>query len=73
MVVTEVGPDQPEVAHERAAVQHLMRRFDGFARGLSLHEAAPQQIVELVAAEMLMGTDEERLIEARTRMIEASV
>lgn len=60
-------------ACERYAIQHMMRRLDGFARGLGLSEAATQEIVEKVASEMLMRTDEERLIEARTRMIEASV
>jgi hypothetical protein len=65
--------DDPEAAHERAAVQHMMRRLDGFARGLGLDEATMRQIVERVAAEMLMRTDKERLIEARTRIIEASV
>jgi len=26
----------PEATHERATVQHMMRRLDRFARGLSL-------------------------------------
>lgn len=64
--------EDPEAAHVRAAIQHMMRRLDGFARGVGLDEAATRQIVEQVAVEMLMRTDEERLIEARTRLIEAS-
>lgn len=61
--------NDPEAAHERAAVQHMMRRLDGFARGLGLDEAATRQIVEQVVADMPVHTDEERLIEARARMI----
>ncbi|MCJ2021550.1 hypothetical protein MKK84_29745 [Methylobacterium sp. E-065] len=64
--------DDPEATHKRATVQHLMRRLDGFARGVGLDEVIMRQIVEKVVAEMRMRTDEERLIEARTRMIEAS-
>ena len=64
--------DEPKAAHERAAIQHMMRRLDGFARSVGLDEAAARGIVEKVAADMLMRTDEERVIEARTRMIEAS-
>lgn len=55
-----------------AAIQHMMRRLDGFARGLRLDEAATRQIVEKVVADMPVLTDEERLIAARMRMIEAS-
>lgn len=61
----------PEAAHERAAIQHMMRRLDGFARGLGLDEAATRQIVEGVLADMLVHTDEEGLAEARQRMITA--
>ncbi|MCJ2015942.1 hypothetical protein MKK84_00610 [Methylobacterium sp. E-065] len=64
--------DDPEATHERATVQHLMHRLDGFARGVGLDEAAARGIVEKVAAEMRTLTEEEGLIEARTRMIEAS-
>lgn len=64
--------ENPEAAHERAAIQHMMRRLDGFARGLDLDEAATRQIVEGVLADMLVHTDEERLAEARQRMIIAS-
>jgi hypothetical protein len=38
----------PEIAHERAAIQHMMRRLDGFARGLGLDEGTTGQIVEQV-------------------------
>ncbi len=61
--------DDPEAAHERAAIQHMMRRLDGFARGLGLDEAAARAIVERVYADMPVHTDEERLAEARRRMV----
>jgi hypothetical protein len=64
--------DDPEAAHQRAAIQHMMRRLDGFARGLGLDEAATRLIVEKVFADMPVHTDEERLTEARTRMLPAS-
>ena len=65
--------DDPEATYERDAIQYMMRRLDGFARGLGLNEANTRQIVEKVAADMLMRTDEEHLVEARTQMIETSV
>jgi len=47
----------------------MMRRLDGFARGRGLDEAAACQIVERVVLDMPVGSDEERLIEARMRMM----
>ena len=44
--------DNAEGAHERTAVQYMMRRLDGSARGLGLNEAAMCQIVERVVAYM---------------------
>ena len=64
--------DDPEAAHERAAIQHMMRRLDGFARGLGLDEAATRQIVETVFTDMPVHSDEERLVEARKQLIVAS-
>jgi len=61
-----------EATHERAATQYIMRRLDGFARGLGLDEAAARQIVEQVVADMPRHTDEERLDVARQHMIIAS-
>jgi hypothetical protein len=61
--------DDPEATHERKAIQHMMRRLDGFARGLGLDEATKRQIVEKVFADMPVHTDEDRLAEARARMI----
>jgi hypothetical protein len=49
-----------------------MRRLDGFARGLGLDGAITRAIVEKVAVDMLDQSDEERLAEARRRMIVAS-
>ncbi len=65
-------PANSNIKAEAAAIQRLMRRLDGFARGLGLDEPATRQIVEKVAADMPVRSDEERLIEARTRMMEAS-
>lgn len=42
------------------------------SRGLGLDEAATRRIVEEVAADMPIHSDEERMIEVRSRMIEAS-
>jgi len=64
--------DNPDAASERAAIQHMMRRLDGFARGLGLDEADTRRIVEKIAAEMPEQTDDERLDAARQRMIIAS-
>ena len=50
----------------------MMRRLDGFERGLGLNEVATRQIVEKVAGDMWPRTDEQRMIEARLRMIIAS-
>lgn len=55
-----------------AEPRHMMRRLDGFARVLGLDEAATRTIVEKVAAELPEHSDEERLAEARRRMIVAS-
>ena len=64
--------DDPEAAHERDAIQYMMRRLVGFARGLGLDKAVTRRIAELVAADMPVHTDEERLAAARQRMIMAS-
>ena len=64
--------DDPEVAHERDAIQYMMRRLDGFARGLGLGEATTRQIVEKVAADMLERSDEDRLETARQCLLAAA-
>nr|WP_042675578.1 hypothetical protein [Methylobacterium sp. B34] len=64
--------DNPEATHERAAVQFMMRRLDGFARGLGLDEAATRRIAEGVLTDLPVHRDEERLEVARQRMIIAS-
>jgi hypothetical protein len=63
--------EDPEATHERAAIQHMMRRLDGFARELALDEAAMRQIVERVTADMPLRTDEERVVEAQARLAAA--
>jgi len=55
-----------------AAAQRLIRRLDGFARGLGLEGAITRKIVEKVLADMPSRTDDERLMEARKRMLMAS-
>ena len=62
-----------EAPNQRAAIQHMMRRLDGFARGLGLDEAATRQVVERVVDDLPDQDSEELLIEARTRMILATV
>jgi hypothetical protein len=57
---------------DRATVQQMMRRLDGFARGLGLDEAITRTIVEKVVADMPGQPDEQCLAEARRRMIVAS-
>ncbi|MFB0492982.1 hypothetical protein ABIE45_005568 [Methylobacterium sp. OAE515] len=63
--------DDPEAPHERAAIQHMMRRLHGFAGGLGLDERATRHIAEGVAADMPIRTDEERVVEAQTRLAAA--
>lgn len=67
-----MNADAPETRGESTTIQHMMRRLNRFARGLGLDEATARQIVEKVAADMPVRTDEERMIEARLRMIVAS-
>lgn len=64
--------EESDQQHERAAIQHMMRRLDGFARGHGLDQAATRQIVEQVYADMPMHSVGERLEVARQRMIIAS-
>lgn len=63
---------EPSDTPDRAAVHRAMARLDGFARGLGLDEATTRTIVETVVADMPDQSDEERLAEARRRMIVAS-
>ena len=63
---------EPSDRPDRAAVHRAMARLDGFARGLGLDEATTRGIVEKVVADMPDQPDEERLAEARSRMIVAS-
>ena len=60
------------IERERSVIPHLMRCFDGFARGLGLDGTTTRGIVEEVVADMLGEPDEDRFTEARRRMIVAS-
>ncbi|MCJ2101040.1 hypothetical protein [Methylobacterium sp. E-046] len=57
----------------KAEVQRMMRRLIGFARGLGLDEATIRRIVRQVAADMPSRMDDERLVEARLRMVAAAM
>ena len=65
-------PANSNVEPRTAEVRYMMDRLDGFARGLGLDEAATRQIVEKVLADMPIRTIQERLTEARARMVQAS-
>ena len=62
---------EPPAPPDRVAVKRAMARLDGFARGLGLDRAAARQIVEEVVTDMPERTDDERLMEARKRMLKA--
>ena len=64
---------EPSAPPDRAAVKRAMARLDGFARGLGLDEATTRRIVEEVVTDMPERDDDERLMEARKRMLKASV
>lgn len=64
--------DDSASAHERAAIQYMMRRLDGFARGLGLDEAATREIVMRIAADMPERSDEDRLESARKCLLAAA-
>jgi hypothetical protein len=63
---------EPSGTADKATIHRAMARLDGFARGLGLNEATTRQIVEAVIADMPDQPEEERLTEARRRMIVAS-
>ena len=69
------GPDaaNSNVEPRRAKVQRMMRRLASFARGVGLDEAVTLKIIRQVAADMSSRMDDERLIEARMRMIAAAM
>ncbi|MBN4094633.1 MULTISPECIES: hypothetical protein [unclassified Methylobacterium] len=64
--------DDAEAAHKQAAIQRMMRRLDGFARGLGLDEAATREIVMRIAADMPERSDEDRLESARRCLLTAA-
>ena len=57
---------------DMVAVQRLIRRIEGFARGLGVNGEALRQIAEGVVGDMPDRLDEERLTEARTRLLLAA-
>jgi hypothetical protein len=59
-------------APDRAATQHMMRRLDGFARGLGLDEATTRRIVEQAVADMPLHTNDERVEWARKWLLAAA-
>jgi hypothetical protein len=64
-------PDPPPV--DKLAVQRLRRQVKGFAIGLGVDIEAMQQIVEKVVADMPDRDDDDRLMEARKRLLVATV
>jgi hypothetical protein len=62
---------EPDPLH-KAGAQRLMRRLDGFARELGLDGPTTRKIVEKVLTDMPCRTDDERLMEARKRVLLAS-
>lgn len=64
--------EDPELPRRQAAVQFMMRRLEGFARVIDLDEATMRRIVRQVVVDMPGRSDDERLVEARSRMIKAS-
>jgi hypothetical protein len=62
----------PAPLRRQAAIQYMMRRLDGFARGLGLDEAATREVVERIAADMPERSDDERLETARNCLLAAA-
>lgn len=65
-------PANSNVEPRTSEVRHMMDRLQAFAQGLGLDEVATRQIVEKVLADMPIRTIQERLTEARARMIAAA-
>jgi hypothetical protein len=64
--------NDPENVYERAAVQYMMRRLDGFAREIGLDEGTTRGIVKQVVADMPLHTVDERLECARDWLLMAA-
>ena len=62
---------EPPAPPDLAAVQRTMTRLDGFTRGVGLDALTVRLIVEEVIAGMPESSDDERLAEARKRMLKA--
>lgn len=58
---------------DRLAAKRIVARLDGFATGLGLDTTTVRQIVEVVVADLPGREDEDLAIEARKRMIEATL
>jgi pantoate kinase len=65
LAVSEATPD----LIDEGAVQRLIKRVEGFARGLGLDDASTRRIAEAFVADMPSRLDEEQMVEARTRML----
>jgi hypothetical protein len=64
--------EDQEPLRRQAAIQYMMRRLDGFARGLGLDEAATREIVMRIAADMPERSDEDRLESTRRCLLAAA-
>lgn len=67
-----MSAETPEAQREWATIPYMMRRLDGFARGLGLGEATARRIVEQVVADMPLHTDDERVEWARNWLLAAA-
>lgn len=65
-------PANSNVEPRTAEVRYMVDRLEAFARGLGLNEGTTRQIVAKVLADMPIRTIQERLTEARARMIAAA-
>ncbi|MBN4095674.1 hypothetical protein [Methylobacterium sp. OT2] len=64
--------DETKLRRHQDAIQQMMRRLDGYVRGLGLDEAATHQIIEKIASDMPERTDEEQLEAARRWLLAAA-
>lgn len=65
--------DDSDPSRRQADIHFMMQRLKGFSRVVDLDEAKTRQIIRQVVADMPSRSDEERLVEARSRMIRASI
>ncbi|WCS27757.1 hypothetical protein LOK46_13335 [Methylobacterium sp. NMS14P] len=65
--------EDPERLRQQADIQFMMQRLKGFARVVDLDEATTRRIIRQVVADMPTRSIEAWMVEARSRMIKASI